>query len=487
MKCQFFCWAIALALITQVQAQHQLGFHLDNYAGINSVYLNPSSSITTPFNWDANLIAGNFFFDNNYFFYRQTKVLDILNHANGGRFGFGPRISSDVQIPDDVFIIDFFDDDADRFAHLNVRVMGPSFYIRINENNQIGLFSSFRLLGNGTGISNNLSYYRYNFRPFFETFPVGAAHLSATAWSEIGLNYIRKLSLNNGDLAIGISVKYLQGYEAAFLQSAGDFNLTKQPDEFLQGSPIQFDFGLTTSNLKDDNYGLERNGSGFGLDIGATFIIPDYEDNYKWKFGVSIMDIGRINFNKSSQLHRVLTDGDRIIDGNAYSDFDAASEVIPKIQLFSEQTLGDPNASLVADNFTVWLPAAFSLQADYAFTPNIYFNFTTINAIPISNTTGNRASLTAISARFEKRWYGATVPISLLNWKDLRMGLGIRLGFISFGTDNLGSFFTDGDFSGGSFYFALKVNPFSLGGGKNKGHKFRSGKRRGKNVQCYQF
>ena len=95
-----------------------------------------------------------------------------------------------------------------------------------------------------------------------------------------------------------------------------------------------------------------------------------------------------------------------------------------------------------------------------------------------------------VSPRYETRWFGASIPVSLYNWEKVNYGLALRLGFLSLGTDNLGSMIENKDFSGSDFYVALKINPFQWGGDDdNKGwiNRWKSGNKKKGKVRCFEF
>jgi len=74
------------------------------------------------------------------------------------------------------------------------------------------------------------------------------------------------------------------------------------------------------------------------------------------------------------------------------------------------------------------------------------------------------------------------MPVVLLNYQKLSLGTSLRLAFLTIGSDDIGSFFGKRNLDSTDFYIALKVNPFNLGLNIGGG-----GRRRGKNVKCYQF
>ena len=471
-----------------IQAQEQIGFHTDNYAGINSVQLNPAGYANTPFSWDVNLGELGFFFENNYLYLKPFRLLDAPS-TDFENIYYIPDLKDPSEAPAGALITDFYNDNRKRFANVTYNILGPSFYAYLGESNAIGLTTRVRFMATGSGITNNLSYYPYFSQAFFESFEVPKFSLGAMAWSELGLNFMHKIEMDGGELAIGITAKYLTGFEAAYLYNEKSFQLTKLPGDTLSSDAVSLNFGFTNSNIATTDNTLAQNGTGVGFDLGFVYTAKDYDDGYEWKIGFSILDIGKIKFTENAQQHLVNTDQVTNLATAGFNDISGTDEFESKIQYFSEQLLNDSSLSLKNSEFSMWLPSAISVQAEYSFTPNLFVNAALVQGIALGGIGVRRGSVFAVTPRFEKRWYGVSLPVSVYNWQDLRMGAAVRLAFFTFGSGNLGSIFRASEFSGTDFYMAVKFNPFSLGLRKNGRSKSRSRSRRSslKGVKCYEF
>ena len=134
----------------------------------------------------------------------------------------------------------------------------------------------------------------------------------------------------------------------------------------------------------------------------------------------------------------------------------------------------------------MWLPTALSLQVDYNINGDFYLGSALVQSIPLGNFKVGRANVFALSPRFERKWFGASLPISIYNWDQVRVGLSARLGFLTLGSDHIGSIFTNSDLSGTDFYMALKIFPFGKGNG-GSGGKGRSRFGKNRDADCYKF
>jgi len=309
--------------------------------------------------------------------------------------------------------------------------------------------------------------------------------MAGIAWAELGLNYAYKFPTYDGYMALGANIKFIQGYEAAFFQTSTVNPTAQIPGDTLLFQALNADYGLTTSNLSvadfpdDASPSPTINGGGIGIDLGFTYIYEGNEDNYKWKLGASLLDLGSINFTKNAQVHDLRNDTLQFFDQNVYKE----GLIEDRISLLSFETYGDSTASLESRNFRVALPSALSLQFDYMLVENIYVNALLVQRVALGGSAAlRRNNLFAVSGRFEHRWFGGGISLSALNYKQIAVGLSGRLAFLTFGTEDIGSLFGKRKLNSTDFYMGFKINPFGLGlnlGGGGRG--------RGKNVKCYEF
>ena len=485
--CFFTIYSISLA------AQEQLGLRLDNYGGVNSLILNPSANATTPFSWDVNLVEAGFFLDNNYAFFENRNLFDFTKDLSDAQFELRPDLTNDTQVDEDAYILDFVQDGRKRYVQQLTSVMGPSFYVRLNNKHRIGLLTRARVMVSARRIPNEFSYYDYESRAFGSEFTADPFQANVMSWTELGLNYNYTTATSAGQFSLGVTLKFLQGYEAVYFQNNQSSTLLKDSEDTFGLGNLDLSYGFTTSNLnEEEDFELQQNGSGLGLDVGITYTIGELENQYDWKFGVALLDLGRIDF-RSSERHELQFNqlDPTIIMGEDFEDYNTLEDLSPLVKEFSEQILDDALETFQVDKISIWLPAALSLQVDRRLTPSIYLNATLVQGIPFRSVAIERGSFLALTPRYESRWLGAALPVSLYEWQRFRVGAAVRLGFLHLGTEHLGSLFSKSDFYGTDFYVALKVNPFKIRFGK-KGGKWKPGKNKrmkvgnGK-VRCYQF
>ena len=223
-----------------------------------------------------------------------------------------------------------------------------------------------------------------------------------------------------------------------------------------------------------------------GADLGFTYIFQDHEDGYKLKLGAALLDLGYLKFDKNAQAHRLSLDSTVTVQLDAYDQFDLPHDLDAVIRTFSENSLNDSSATYEGSSFHMALPAALSLQADYGVTAHFYVNALYSQRLPNFNIAARRGNMLAVTPRWQHRWFSVSAPVSVYNWSRVHVGLAARLGWLVIGSDNISGVFFKENYSGADFYFAIKINPFSIGNRSEDG----GGKRRlggnGK-VKCYTF
>lgn len=471
--------SLVMSLASNLFTQEQLGLRGESYSGVNSLLLNPANGPSSSFSWDVNVASAGIFFESNYGYLQNTNVPEILRLLP--EVAFAADFNSERDFPENTLIADYYDNGRRKFVSAQTDIMGPSFMINLESGHSFGLFTRFRSAVSSQNIPGELNYYFFDRTPTGQEINVDPFSVAAMAWSEVGINYAVHMPTDVGNLDVGVSIKFLQGYEGFYFDSKKSFGLTQLGGDSLNFNLPDFALGFTNTNATGEYNGLTRNGGGIGIDLGMVYTIDGDHDLYLWKFGASLMDIGRVNFKKNAQKHRFALVDMSIIDPDDYRDMEDVEDILT---LLSSQFLDSSTESQDGGTFGIWLPGALSLQADFHPIPMFYVGGLIVQRLPYQKAAIKRDNLIALTPRFEHRWFGAMMPISLYNYRNINLGLSLRLGFLTIGSDNLGSFVGRSNVTGSDFYVGLKVNPFKVylgGGGGGNGWK------RGKNVKCYQF
>ena len=218
-------------------------------------------------------------------------------------------------------------------------------------------------------------------------------------------------------------------------------------------------------------------GKGWGISLGATFkkmkgdvdrYYPHSTSSncvsidYKYKIGVSLIDFGYINFRNESY----------------YGDLDDITNIIDTVET-GDEILDEAKRKAKGTRYTAPLPAALSVQADYNINDKYYLNATIIQRIPFIKSFGvERENLLTVSARYETKYIGIGLPISVINYEKVFVGLAFRLANLTIGTDHILPWIIKQDIYAASLYFNLKItlytSPACKVKNKNKNKKGRN-------------
>ncbi len=453
---------ICLSHVIFLSAQQDLGIRNSNYAGIQSVGLNPSAIADSKLKWDVNVIATHTLYDNTFLFIPRDSL-----HV----FGFKNIITDminerqflthyDPQHPSELYNVTFSNE-----------LLGPSFMVSIGKKSAIGFTTAQRVYGNINTITGNFGENAFAYLQdqdlWNTTFHDSTAKINSMGWLEYGLSFATVISAKGrNEFKGGITFKYLQGIAAGYIKNTDlNYNITSATQFTFTNSSVNY--GRTDYNSLINSKGISDliNGYGFGGNIGFTYIrLKDfYDDNYKkitdqdendyvYRIGLSVIDIGAINFNKNSSAYHLQA-------ANAdYSNW-KNSHIYTNVQL--DKTLSavfyqnDSTKSLVSNHFSMGLPTAISLQADWNFYKNFFVNATIVKNLNGKNSTAvSSPDVYSITPRYERKLIEVSVPISLLyygHWQP-RIGVAMRAGWFFIGGDALGGLLKLNDFEGADFY-----------------------------------
>ena len=119
------------------------------------------------------------------------------------------------------------------------------------------------------------------------------------------------------------------------------------------------------------------------------------------------------------------------------------------------------------------LPSAFSVQVERSLGKGFFLNATAVKRINTGKNGVRRENMWAVTPRFENRLFEFMMPFVVYERNDPRLGAAMRIGFLTIGSDNLGSIIRKQNFSGSDVYVAIKVNPTYLKRTKKQGSGLR--------------
>lgn len=467
MRARFYyllLFIVILMIGPKVMAQERMGISMSNYAGSQGIVLNPSSILNSKLYMDINLLSINLSGQNNYLY------IPAKDYSLGHMFRQLKKANNDEE-PD--MLEQSYDHGRDAHGFINASVYGPSVMYSIN-NHAFAIHSSFRSHISGKNIpyeQMNFAYVDVNLlSQLGENYIDEEYWVNAAAWMEVGLTYAGIIKRDyNRHLSGGITIKRLLSY-AGFVADFDKMDYVMQPDghAFVNDADFKFAYALPvnySTNTSHDE--IKPLGKGWGFDLGITykFLEKGYEVNryrkaceqefedYYFKLGVSLLDLGSINYKSNARLHHYYG----AMEWEDIHLYDPPS-VAALSQEISTRFFNDPGQSLSDTAFKIGLPTSLSVQTDYKYNDKLYFGTLTMLPLKISEYQLRRPALLAFIPRYETKKFEASLPVSFHDFYELRLGLSLRLGFLTIGTDKLGTLVGLSNFDGFDFYTMIKFN-----------------------------
>lgn len=415
-KLSYLLSTLGIFCTSLISAQNFVGLTADNYSGINSVVINPSSVVDSNFRTDINLFSVSSFLGSDYF------ALDINGALESeGGFDFDSSVEKTPTNNNQFF--------------LNVDALGPSFMFNLNRKSSIAVTTRVRAFMNFNNINGMLYEDIDSGFDSEEDYDFEMKDFSGTmhAWGEIGLTYGRILLDNESKfLKAGFTVKYLQGAGSTFIHAP---SVTGQYD--ADGRVISttgsLNYGSTTTDFTFEEVEFTDLSAGFGADVGLTY---EYRPNrnmedlsshsdYKFKFCLSVTDIGSITYEGSTET---TYDLDNTIDSDRFNEDDL--QTILEEDYEGTESITDTKVSL---------PTALHVLGDYSISERFYLSVQGSLSLIGENTEKANRVINTVSAtpRFESKWFSFYLPVSMRQYDGLAMGAGFRLGPLMVGSGSL--------------------------------------------------
>lgn len=484
-------------------AQDMLGIRNSNYAGVTGLDLNPSSIVDSRLKFDFNLITMGAVVDNNYLFIPKDslKFVGIKNIIN--------------KIDKKSYLDDFEVNGKGKDLYLGFTLQGPSAMVNFG-NASLALAFNVRAASNFSDVNFAMAKFAFtdiDYDPLETPYGVPYSHIPfdlnkkysakdwefhSLIWGEWGLTYGQYLwKKDRNAIRAAATVKLLQGIGGGYAENTNidffvpdlDPNNPSVKDTAMSVQVNNIDYGRVSYDSYEGKkkYGDFIHGKGFGWNLGFAWELrhkdasrytyemdgETHEDpevnKYKLKIGLSLIDFGKVKFDdEAAGVYNInkntagYCDTCNTSSGNAQyydwynEDFDSQLDFDTTYSnLFFRN---DPNKSRVGNEFSMTLPSAISLQADYNVYKKFYANATIIQGVNHGEHQVERANMLSITPRWEGEWFEAAVPVSYFNNRDLRLGMSFRVGSLFFGSDKVGSLFGLTDLYGMDFYGGIKFS-----------------------------
>jgi hypothetical protein len=478
-----------LLLLSNLSAQQISQIGLSNYGKVHSLYINPSFTACSKLRWQVNVAGFSVNANNNYLsmhlpysIYRIPNRIPLAYQTESGN----PRF-------DKSWVHEHLNG---RTKHLSVssEVYGPAF----SANYKSWTFGVFTQAAAGVRLvklPENLAHALFNeldsskgAYSLFNSYAQGGLNkfnaFSSTANSRInlGLNMAKKIQLDfDRQLLIGVNIKKVWGLPGYYLSADAMQAQTLSADSVL----------FSPTKIKLFDYSNQR-GNGWGTDIGLTYVYhkkdihrngvyAENKSNYFAKFGLSILDIGRIKYQDVEVTSLVLSQTTGInLNSSFGNSVGQSGDYLAMADSFLNQ-FGSVQKS--RENVLVGLPTRMVACADFQIKEKIYVAGMVSQSLRKRNSiAAHNQSFVMLSPRYESRYFEFSLPALLeYDYRSVRLGASMRFGPFFIGSNSLVSFVNskglrDADlFAGIAFGNSL---PWKKGA-KSKGRKQRVFKEKG--------
>ncbi len=444
--------ALALLLVPTVNAQRYFGIATGDWAGTNSLYLNPALGADNREKLSVDLFSFNAGADNNLG--TLTSIASLINTATKGTSNNTTSLFSYSNKTPFSLIAPY------------VEVRGPGLLINLKHKHTLALTTRVRVINQFNNFDQTV--YRTitdtKYAPSITNLNTQNFNWTAHMWKEIGLTYATVLFADaKNEIKAGITARYLGGIayisvkgtnlDAAYYSNSDSFHATNSDIEY--GSNVlntnnAITNGLTGSSFLN-NFFNSSAGSGLGADIGISYEynkddisekydmdgqsnVYDYsKKSYTFRLSAAVTDMGSINYNGNGNVNDKFT-------GNGYVTGSGLMKNATDLNSFLTYMKGQGfTADTSKTSSKLYMPTALVIGADYNIDRNFFVNATYVANVANRQNYGNSwYNQLTVTPRYDTRLFSAALPLtySMLS-NTFKMGLGVRFSGFFIGSDDM--------------------------------------------------
>ena len=426
-----------LLSVLNSKSQEFLPFASSNYAGITGVQLQPASIADSRYKFDLAFSSTNFSYSNN--FYGIDPYVIWHPKVLTEDFDFkGPYISRNL-------------DGTDKSGIISIKQDLFSFMLAISDKSSIAFTPSFRTIFNIDNMTESLAILIDNMDKETDLWNIRLnnenVYSQMNAWAEYGFTYARVvMDKQKHFLKAGVTMKIIQGMGSGYMFMK-DLNYEVENSDTVSFYNTYTNYGITENiALEDFSYKFDANPS-LAFDVGIVYEYrPDWmkhkydmdgktnlwrkdQDKYLFRIGFTASDLGNTRYKRNPISKDFTADIKNLYIGDIKSVADLDSLIYNNF---------DP--ADVSSKYNMTLPICLSLQADVRVAEGLYVNFTPYLALNRGTNNVNKVHYLSsfnIVPRYDKKWFGISVPVQYNAYKHWNIGLGMRLGPLWLGWNDM--------------------------------------------------
>ena len=460
-------WVVILLIlefglfIPKVSSQSYHAINGSPYAGVSGIYVNPASSVNSVYKWNVNILSLQAEASNSSFIANKFSLTNSDSSSSNITNGYKPRyFHSNLDIS--LLNISYKPNNKNAFsfgirgrmfAHIK---QAPYFYT-----DTIKSVTSF-LNTNSTA-------------QYLEAFAI------SSGWMEFNFNYARTLIQDKySRLTGGITLAYTKGLSGAY---SNVDHITYQEDATnnyyeIAGGRVTTELSSTYDSLASNRSAssnihrfLSHALSSFDLNIGFEYLFKNSfdgkdinEENYDWKIGVSIMDIGKNRYAPSVSAFAASKPNVNADLSNLQTEINNVKELNDLKKLTRDYF---SSIDSITSAFKITNPTRMIINVDRNLGNHFYvngeLNINFYSTEPWNGLHTREINLVTVTPRWETRNLGFYLPVQYNSQGQLWVGAAAKLGPLLLGVNSLDfiNWFKKHtqDFNGG-FYLMLNIHPF---------------------------
>lgn len=456
----------------------------NNYSGSRSLSLNPALMSTSYLYFDVSIANVGMMFINDYAYMRADdlkKVFFSSNHA---------LPEYDVLGKESPYLIYDLKESKSRNLYESLDINLINIMYNFNGKHSIAFSLNSRIYSSIDNLSWEVPLLLHfgvkklmneNLISEYENFESKDIWMTTLEWNEVAFSFASTCAESKlSRIDLGVSLKYLMGYSAAAMNiDKIDYSAYNDDSVYVDYLKGDFVYSLPIEYDQDFSNGMEifdktlQRGSGIAIDLGFTYTKKKYIDKqvkylsscfrpkiyYHWKFGVSIADLGFINFNKNAVNGHYYKDSNEervLFDKTEFDKFTKFEDISKYLSAVFNN--GDSTAYLVDNKFRMGLPTTLRVHFDYNIKSNFYVSAVVVQPLKLFKYSVMASPQIVLEPRYESTYFDFSLPLSLRNNAFLSVGALARIGFITVGTYNIANYLGIGNVNGLDFYFSIKIN-----------------------------
>jgi len=427
-------------------SQDFAGYYTGNNTGVFAVVSNPAGIAGSSYRWDVNLFSLGTMAGNDNASYRMPDIVHLFD---------GNRLKSWIQGTNTGL--------TNAMASMNL--LGPSCMFDAGKKGAFAFTSRARVMVNAKQVDGKL------FNQFIKEevddpglpyhFSMNGDNLvNVNAWTEFGASYGRVIfEKGMHHLKGGITLKYLAGVANGYLQ-VNNLKGTLDVDQngvYLSETTGALAIGLSGTRIEDlaDGDLASFKSSGFGGDIGFIYECRPKPDEYAFKAGVALRDVGFLRYKR---------------DASRSGAYTASITGLERVHLYELGTVDNYNqyfkdypqyftavSGSNGSRYNVSLPATLQLDLDYHFYKGFYTALSGQFSLAAGGKSYNSSyyNTYTLTPRWESKNFGVYLPAGYSELTHVNVGFGLRVGPFFLGSGSLLSALVIEDSRQADFYVGV--------------------------------